>query len=294
MAEEKYGIIDAWGAVTPPERHEAFRSSEAYKTMEFAFTLFGMPDRVRMWTLMPEEFFQIMEEAGVEKVCVPCAFGGTMTPTGWASSAHDPGAYSLFGNFINKYSDKLVGLVLVNPVAGKMQALRDIETMVREYGFKGVLLHPYSTGKPLNSPEFYPVYAKCAELDIAVEIQVGHSAELMPSALGRPILLDEVALHFPELRIIGAHTGWPWTEELIALAWKHANIYIGTSAHAPKYYDPSLVRFINTRGREKVLFGTDFPVIDHRRAVREIEELNLRDEPKRKFLRDNAIKVFKL
>jgi predicted TIM-barrel fold metal-dependent hydrolase len=81
---------------------------------------------------------------------------------------------------------------------------------------------------------------------------------------------------------------------MIALAWKHANVYIGTSAHRPKYLDPALVRFANSRGRGKVLFGTDWPVVDHADALAEIDGLDLRDEARTLFRGDAARKVFKL
>lgn len=76
---------------------------------------------------------------------------------------------------------------------------------------------------------------------------------------------------------MGAHTGWPWVEELVALAWKHRNVYIGTSAHHPKYWDPALVAFANTRGRGKVLWGTDYPVMDYGDALAAIDGLGLKD-----------------
>jgi hypothetical protein len=116
----------------------------------------------------------------------------------------------------------------------------------------------------------------------------------MPSALGRPILLDDVALDFPELPIVGAHTGWPWAEELVALAWKHRNVYIGTSAHHPRYWDPALVRFANSRGRGKVLFGTDYPVVDYPDALAAIGELALKEEARELLIGGAARSIFKL
>jgi hypothetical protein len=116
----------------------------------------------------------------------------------------------------------------------------------------------------------------------------------MPSAAGRPLLLDDVALYFPELRIVAAHTGWPWVEELVALAWKHRNVYVGTSAHSPKYWDPALVRFLKSRGKGKVLFGTDYPVLRHAEALAQVEALGLGEEAETWLLHETARKVFKL
>lgn len=78
------------------------------------------------------------------------------------------------------------------------------------------------------------------------------------------------------------------------MAWKHPNVFIGADAHAPRYWDASLVQFINTRGQDKVLFGTDWPIIDFGRAMREIEALELREGPKKKLLVENAVRVYGL
>jgi predicted TIM-barrel fold metal-dependent hydrolase len=141
---------------------------------------------------------------------------------------------------------------------------------------------------------WYPFFTKCCELDLPVITQIGASGGIHPSAHARPILVDDVACDLPELKFVASHTGWPWVEELIALAWKHPNVYIGTAAHMPKYWDPSLVRFINTRGQDKVIWGTDVPFYDPKRMRREVDELDLRDGPKAKLLRANAARLFKL
>jgi predicted TIM-barrel fold metal-dependent hydrolase len=131
---------------------------------------------------------------------------------------------------------------------------------------------------------------------VPVLFQTGHSAEFMPSACGMPILLDDIAIWFPELNLVGAHTGWPWVEELIAMAWKHPNVYIATSGHAPKYWDPKLVRFLNARNRGigKVMWGTDYPLIDHAEGLSQIAEYDLKPEAVKAMLREVAVTLFKL
>jgi len=150
------------------------------------------------------------------------------------------------------------------------------QTNFKEFTETGVLVH---TSTPTEVP---------------VVMQVGHSAERMPSEMGRPIHVDDIALDFPDLTIVGAHTGWPWVEEMIALAWKHRNVYIGTSAHHPKYLDRSLVAFANSRGKGKVMWGTDYPVMDYRDALTAIDGLGLKDDAKALFVGDAARSVFKL
>jgi predicted TIM-barrel fold metal-dependent hydrolase len=103
-----------------------------------------------------------------------------------------------------------------------------------------------------------------------------------------------VACDLPELQVVGIHVGWPWTEEMIAVAYKHPNVYIGADAYAPKHWPEPFVHYLNTFGQDKVLFGTDFPVIDPERAMREIDELDLRPVPRQKLLRDNAARLYRL
>ena len=171
-----------------------------------------------------------------------------------------------------------------------------LEQAITEYGFVGAHVHPFGFGIPINEREWWPFYTKCAELDVPVVFQIGHSAEFMPSACGKPILLDDIAIWFPELRLVGGHTGWPWTEELIAMAWKHPNVFIATSGHAPKYWDPKLVRFLNARNRGigKVMWGTDYPLILHAESLAQIADIDLKPEALQALLHDTAAKVFKL
>jgi predicted TIM-barrel fold metal-dependent hydrolase len=106
--------------------------------------------------------------------------------------------------------------------------------------------------------------------------------------------LDAVACDFPELKLIGIHVGIPWTDEMIAMAWKHKNVYIGCDAHSPKYWPQSFVRYINSYGQDKVIFETDFPVLDFARTVQEIDALGLKPEVRRKLLRDNVRRIYGL
>src|SRR5271156_2926945 len=111
---------------------------------------------------------------------------------------------------------------------------------------------------------------------------------------GRPICLDDIACDFPELKVVGIHVGIPWHDEMIAMAWKHENIFIGSDAHSPKYWPASFVHYLKSYGRKKVLFGTDYPVLAFERTMNEIGELGLDDDVRQGFLRDNAIRVYGL
>jgi len=198
---------------------------------------------------------------------------------------------------VARHPDRFYGLAGVDPTEG-MAGVRALEHAVKDLGFVGAHFYPHWFELPPDHARVYPYYAKCCELDIPIMMQVGQSLNYQRDrrlrSVGRPICLDAVACDFPELRLIGIHIGVPWTDEMIAMAWKHENVFIGCDAHAPRHWPESFVRYLNSWGQDKVLFGTDWPVIDPERAVAEIAELELRPESRQKLLRDNARRVFRL
>lgn len=278
------GAIDIWCNGMTPELLGKYTS---YPEIKVAISWMHQEDQWRGRDL--KEFISMLDEAGVERVFIPSIQMRSFQQKEMAVSVtpHE------VADLVSKCPDRLSGLCGINPYK-KMDGVYELEKAVKEYGFVGAHLHTYGFERAFNDRDYWPFYAKCVELDIPVVMQTGHSAEFMPSALARPILLDDVALYFPQLKIVAAHTGWPWTEELIALAWKHPNIYIGTSAYAPKYWDKSLVHFANSIGKGKVLFGTDYPLVLHKDAIEQIEGLGLKEDAKRLLLREAAKKVFRL
>jgi len=185
----------------------------------------------------------------------------------------------------------------IDPYRG-MDGVRELEHAVRELGFVGAHLYPHWIELAPDHAKYYPYYAKCCELDIPIMMQVGHnlvySRERRLPSVGRPITLDQVAIDFPELKLIGIHIGIPWTDEMISMAWKHENVYIGSDAYAPKYWPDSFVHYLKTYGQDKVLFGTDWPVISPERAMDEIKQLGISEPVMEKFLHTNAKRIFKL
>ncbi|MFI5174813.1 MAG: amidohydrolase family protein [Terriglobia bacterium] len=194
--------------------------------------------------------------------------------------------------YTQKYPRRFVGLAGYNPFRIR-ESLREIETAVKEHGFKGVYVHIYGFDIPLNDPKMYPLYAKCVELDVPVQMQVGHVLEAMPSDCGRPIYLDRIACDFPELKMVGAHTGWPWVEELISICYKWENVWFGVDAWGPKYLSPQIIQFINSRlGRDRCIWGTNG--LPWEENLSQLDELKLKEEVKQKLLRGNAVELFKL
>jgi hypothetical protein len=195
---------------------------------------------------------------------------------------------------VEAFPDRFAGVAavdLTNPVA----AVRELDRAVRQLGFKALRVVPWLWRLPPNDKLYYPLYVKCIELDIPFCTQVGHTGPLMPSETGRPVsYIDEVALTFPELRIVCGHIGHPWTDEMIGVAWKHDNVYIDTSAYLPRYYPPQLLQFLRTYGRDKVLFGTNFPQLPLDKCMEQVRDLGLPPNIENKLLFVNARRVFRL
>ncbi|MBM3569953.1 MAG: amidohydrolase [Alphaproteobacteria bacterium] len=195
--------------------------------------------------------------------------------------------------FVAQAPDRLIGVGSVD-IAKPMQAVREIRRCVEKLGFKAIRVLPWLWEVPPTDRRFYPVYVACCELGVPFCTQIGHTGPLMPSEVGRPIYLDRVALDFPELKIVGGHIGYPWTDEAIALVTKHDNVYIDTSAYTARRFPAALVEFMRGHGRRKVLFGTNYPMIDPAKALEGLDSLGLDEEAKALFLAGNARRVFGL
>jgi uncharacterized protein len=177
-----------------------------------------------------------------------------------------------------------------------MESVRELRRCVVELGFRGLRVVPWLWEAAPTDRRYYPLYATCVELGVPFFTQVGHTGPLRPSETGRPIpYIDQVALDFPELVIVGGHIGYPWTEEMIAVCRKHENVFIDSSAYTPRRFPPELVRYMAGRGgRRKVLFGTNFPMIAHSQALEGLDDLGLEDEARELFLHGNAERLLKL
>jgi predicted TIM-barrel fold metal-dependent hydrolase len=198
---------------------------------------------------------------------------------------------------LRRYPERFVGVATADPWDddGPMGAVRVLREMVLEHGCKGLKLEPFINDRLITEAGWYPLYAACIDLDVTLQVQVGQSgAPSYVSETGRPTYLDRVAVDFPELRIVAGHIGWPWTDEMIAIAQKHDNVWIDTSAHQPKYYPPTFVHFLRTFGRRKVLWGSDWPVLDFDRALGGIDDLELSPDGRVAFLAGNTADAFRL
>jgi len=198
---------------------------------------------------------------------------------------------------VQRYPDRLIGVASVSPWSadGVMPAVHTLRHLVGEYGFKGLKLEPFILDKVPTEAQWYPLYAACSDLDITVQIQTGTTGpSTYTSETGRPGHIDRIAIDFPELRLIAGHIGWPWTEEMIAVAAKHPNVWIDTSAHLPKYYPPQFTHFLRTYGRRKCIWASDWPILTFEAALDGLADLDLKPEIQQLFLHDNAVAAFAL
>ncbi|MER5384836.1 amidohydrolase family protein [Streptomyces sp. NPDC002688] len=247
---------------------------------------------LRRWTGMKE-----LEEEMPVGVTV-AAMAAADVDTGLSSAWYGPQG-TLISNdevagFVARSEGRLRGVAgvdLTRPVA----AVRELRRAVEELDFVALRIVPWLWQLPPTDRLYYPLYAACVELGIPFCTQVGHTGPLRPSETGRPIpYIDQVALDFPELTIVCGHIGYPWTTEMIAVADKHANVYIDTSAYTARRYPPELVAYLRGRGRRKVLFGSNYPMIEPSRALEHLDELGLDEEATALFLAGNARRVFRL
>lgn len=267
-------IIDAWGQ-HPTKRH----------SHDPIF------DSLRRWTktkapenqLPVSATIDVMDAGNVDKMLI----------SAWVAPKNVMISNDEVAEFVSEAPDRLIGVGSVD-ISKPMEAVREIRRCVTELGFKAIRVLPWLWEIPPTDRRFYPVYTVCAELGIPFCTQIGHTGPLMPSEVGRPIYLDQVALDFPELTIVGGHIGYPWTTEAIAVCTKHENVYIDTSAYTVGRYPSELVDYMKGHGRHKVLFGTNYPMIPHEKALQGIEGLGLDADIKSLFLSGNAERIFKL
>jgi predicted TIM-barrel fold metal-dependent hydrolase len=196
--------------------------------------------------------------------------------------------------FVGECPGRLIGVASVN-LAKPMEGVRELRRCVRSLGFRALRILPWLWGLPPDDRRYYPLYAECIELDIPFCLQVGHTGPLMTSEPGRPIpYLENVALEFPDLRIVAGHIGAPWTQEIISLATKFPNLYIDTSAYKASRFPADFVEFMRGRGSRKVLFGSNYPMLTASACLEALPSLALGEEVEQLFLSGNARRVFKL
>jgi predicted TIM-barrel fold metal-dependent hydrolase len=195
-----------------------------------------------------------------------------------------------------EHPDRFLTSWQVDPNKG-MAGVRDLVKAYETLGIKAATAFPagYLPQVPINDKKFFPIYAKCVELDIPICCCTGIPGPRVPAACQDTMLIDEVCWYFPDLKFVMRHGAEPWADLAVKLMLKWPNLYYSTSAFAPKHYPKDIIQYANTRGADKVMYAGYFPMgLSLERIFRELPNVGFKDDVWPKFLRDNATRVFKL
>ncbi len=200
----------------------------------------------------------------------------------------------------NDNPDVLIPFASVHPARGAM-GVKEAKRLIEE-GVRGFKFHPNLQDFFPNDRMAYPLYEVIAEAGLTALFHTGHSG--LGSGMrggggirlkySNPMYVDDVAVDFPDMSIILAHPSFPWQDEALSVCLHKPSVYIDLSGWSPKYFPPNLVQYANTLLKEKVLFGSDYPVIKPERWLSDFEEIKIRDEVRPLILKENAVKLFSL
>lgn len=200
-----------------------------------------------------------------------------------------------------QYPDVIIPFASVDPHGGRAAA-REVTRLVAERRMRGFKFHPNTQGFFPNDPAVYPIYAAMEATGLPVVFHTGHTGAGAGTPGGggirlkysNPMYVDDVAVDFPSMPIILAHPSFPWQDEAISVALHKPQVYIDLSGWSPKYFPANLVQYANTLLRDKVLFGSDFPVLAPDRWIAEFDKLPIKAEVRPLILKDNAARLLGL
>lgn len=238
-------------------------------------------------TFSVEEMIKEMERFNVEKG----VFAGRDLETtfGWCLNN------DIVASVVSKYPDRFVGFIGVDPNKGLL-AIEEIERCSKITGMKGLAMDPYMHKKPLDDSIYYPIYKKCCELGLPVLLTTGPGARIPETLISdaAPTRIDKVARDFPELVIVASHGCWPWFYEMIAVAWRHANVYFEFSLYESLPGAEEYVRAANTIIPDKVLFASAMPFRTLEQAVETYNNLGLTEKVRKMVMYENAKRILRL
>jgi predicted TIM-barrel fold metal-dependent hydrolase len=200
-----------------------------------------------------------------------------------------------------KNSDVMIAFASIDPHKGRMGA-REARRLVAEHGAKGFKFHPTVQGFHPNDRMAWPIYEVIADHKLPAIFHSGHSGigSGMRSGGGlrleysNPMHLDDVAIAFPDMTLVIAHPSWPWQDEALSVAMHKPNVYIDLSGWSPKYFPPQLVQYANTLLKDRMLFGSDFPLITPDRWMKDFADAAFKPEVRPLILKENAMRLLKL
>jgi len=205
------------------------------------------------------------------------------------------------GHFAKEHSDHIMAFASVDPTRGK-EGVAEAERLIKTGLFRGFKLHPPLQKFAPNDRIAYPFYEVMNAAKLPVIFHTGHSGigTGMPGGgvvrlkYGNPMDIDDVAVDFPDMPIIMAHPSFPWQDEAISVCLHKRQVYIDLSGWSPKYFSPTLIQYANTLLKNKMLFGSDYPLLTPERWLADFDKIGIKDEVRPLILKQNAMKLFKL
>jgi predicted TIM-barrel fold metal-dependent hydrolase len=201
----------------------------------------------------------------------------------------------------HRHSDVAIPFASINPHRGA-EGVREARRLIRDFGVKGFKFHPSVQGFYPNDPMAYPLYEAIAEAKLPALFHSGQTGVGAGTRGGggirlkysHPMLLDDVAVDFPDMPLVIAHPSFPWQEEALSVATHKPQVYIDLSGWSPKYFPPILVQYANTLLKDKVLFGSDYPVMSPERWIADFEKLEIKPEVRPLIMKHNAARLLGL
>jgi predicted TIM-barrel fold metal-dependent hydrolase len=270
------------GLITIPSLQAlGYATDEAKKGQGGLVDLFqGVTDRELEMT--PEKLVNEMDKAGVGAGLVSIQFDKDKE---WIMEA------------VKKFPGKFVVASTVNPIANDIMAeMRRIQGLIKEIHLQVIRFGGWRLGVPCTDNRLTPFYPLAIEYDLKVHINIGYPG---PAGLARtqdPLFVDELCYLFPELKVIQTHgTADPASMEMaIHNVIKYPNCYAMTNAYRPKYFSPQFIQHLNTRAQDKILWATEYPLLTFERSLEDVAQLPLREHVRPKYLKENALRLFKL
>jgi predicted TIM-barrel fold metal-dependent hydrolase len=272
-------IFDAWVNANPPQ----WRKNLSPIHQEALERLFDQREEA-VGGVHWEQQLEMMDDAGVDVAMLTAL-------TEFVDDIEQAAEYMAGAR--EAHPDRFLISAGVEPRDG-MQALAKMERLAANYDVRLFRLIPYWVGHPPNHAIYYPVYAKAVELGIPVSVNIGMPGPRVPGLVQHPAALDEVLIHFPDLRVVGCHMGHPWIEEVVALLVRHPNFYLMTSAWAPRYYPEPILHYAASRGIGRIMFASDYPAIPIKRCIEEAARLPLEGRAREEFMGSAAARLFGL
>lgn len=274
-------IVDAWVAIWDEQTAAQFaRDPKLTAVQQF----FGKD--VDEGLTGVDALLAAMDASGVDLAIV----GGQLNASRFGNSRNDT-----VMDAVHQHPDRLRAALGVDPVRSIRATCDAVEAACADALVAAIRVVPMLSSLPINDRSYYPVYERCEAAGIPVTVNVGIPGPKFRARNQDPLDLDDVCIDFPDLTIIGAHMGHPWEALLIRLMMKFENLYLSNSAYLARYIDPAVLAFMDSsRGRNKLIFASDEPLIPIARALDDARALDISDDAMASFLGGNALNTFRL